>query len=83
MSTKNTKLVSGSPLFLTRFAVDNRGDVWKVIDGGYIHRMYNLFIDFHPKEIKPNDKIYYRIIAEDIKRQSRGWKYNYRCLKLD
>tara|TARA_Y100000389_G_scaffold4372_1_gene4155 strand:+ start:712 stop:963 length:252 start_codon:yes stop_codon:yes gene_type:complete len=82
MSTKNTKFVSETPIFFSRLVVDNRGDVWKEIDDGYIHRMYNLFIDYHPKHIKPNDKVYNRIIAEDIKRLSRGWKHNYRCLKM-
>lgn len=81
MSTKNTKFVSETPVFFSRLVVDNRGDTWKEIDGGYIHRMYNLFIDYHPKQIKSTDKVYIRIVTEDIKRLSRGWKHNYRCLK--
>tara|TARA_B110000259_G_scaffold184650_1_gene232117 strand:+ start:246 stop:431 length:186 start_codon:yes stop_codon:yes gene_type:complete len=58
--------------YIPLFVYDNRGDVWRKLEnGGYVHRMYYIYINIHPLDIKTNDDIYLRILHEDIKRLSK------------
>ena len=69
------RLLSSSVPYISPFVVDVNGDVWKKIETGYVHRLYNLFSSSHPKNISPDLRM--KINIENAKRFSKGQSYNY------
>ena len=69
------RLLSSSIPYISPFVVDNNGDVWKKIETGYVHRLYNLFSSSHPNNISPDLRM--KINIENAKRFSKGESYNY------
>tara|TARA_B100000900_G_C20442029_1_gene659434 strand:+ start:417 stop:701 length:285 start_codon:yes stop_codon:yes gene_type:complete len=69
------RLLSSSVPYISPFVVDDNGDVWKKIETGYVHRLYNLFSSSHPNNISPDLRM--KINIENAKRFSKGESYNY------
>ena len=75
MSSKQTPRLMANAVYISPFVVDNKGDVWKIVQGGDKHRLYNYFTKNHPNKITEELKM--KIYLEDIKRIQMSKNYNY------
>lgn len=75
MTSQSPRLMTSTVPYVSPFVVDDRGDVWKRTDNGYVHRLYMFVVKEHPNHI--SNEMRFRIDIENAKRLAKGRSYNY------